>query len=59
MRPQSKKKFVIVAPILGGPYYWCVMGRGYTTVREQAHRFSEEDAKELVDKEPLLKMEEA
>jgi hypothetical protein len=57
MKSRPDKKYLIIAPIIGGgPYYWCTIGNGNTDDINRAHRFTEERAKELADKEPLLKM---
>jgi hypothetical protein len=57
MKSFPDKKYLIIAPIIGGgPYYWCSAGNGNTDDISRARQFSEEAAKELVQKEPLLKM---
>ena len=52
-----EKKFLIVAPIIGGgPWYWQKTGQGNTDNILMAHRFGEKQAKEICDRDKLLKM---
>ena len=62
MKSTPEKKFLIVTPVreLGSKvaktFYWNSMGRGNTDDINAAHLYGERQAKEIVDKEPLLKM---
>lgn len=56
MRAAPEKKFLIVAPIKGAPHYWLKLGYGNTENINSAHRYGESQAKELCEKEKLLKM---
>lgn len=51
-----EKKFLIKAPVIGGDYFWCVAGRGYTDDPNRARKFGEKEALALKDKEPLLEL---
>lgn len=57
MRTAPEKKFLIIAPIIGGgPFYWMAMGRGNTDHPWEAHKYAEKQARELCEKDNLLKM---
>jgi hypothetical protein len=62
MRTAPEKKFLIVTPVreldtmVSKTFYFCAAGRGNTYDINSAYRYGEKQAKEIVDKEPLLKM---
>jgi hypothetical protein len=56
MKSSPDKKFLIIAPIIGGVYYWKSLGNGNTDIPSQAHKFPEVKARELCEREPLLRM---